>query len=121
MIGIVFFFVIELISNNYFGKSSHNHTHDENKSDKKENKKDEISEKEQNEQVKYKAYAVMTLIGDFMHNFTDGMSIGVSFRAGYRLGMVTTIAMFFHEIPHEVGDFAILFKLKYSLCKILMF
>ena len=63
----------------------------------------------------------MTLIGDFMHNFTDGMSIGVSFRAGYRLGMVTTIAMFFHEIPHEVGDFAILFKLKYNLCKILMF
>lgn len=49
------------------------------------------------------------MVGDFIHNFTDGLSIGVSYVADYKMGLITTVAMFFHEIPHEVGDFAILF------------
>lgn len=57
-------------------------------------------------------------MGDFIHNFTDGLSIGVSYLVDYKMGLVTTMAMFFHEMPHEVGDFAILFQLKYSLCQI---
>ena len=57
-------------------------------------------------------------MGDFIHNFTDGLSIGVSYVADYKTGLVTTMAMLFHEIPHEVGDFAILFQLKYSLCQV---
>ena len=59
------------------------------------------------------------MVGDFIHNFTDGLSIGVAFVANYKMGVVTTLAMFFHELPHEVGDFALLFSLKYSLCQIL--
>ena len=35
------------------------------------------------------------------------------------MGMLTTVTMFFHEIPHEVGDFAIFFQLKYNICQIL--
>ena len=58
------------------------------------------------------------MVGDFIHNFTDGLSIGVSYVADYKQGLVTTMAMLFHEIPHEVGDFAILFQLKYSLWQI---
>ena len=61
------------------------------------------------------------MLGDFIHNFTDGLSIGVAFIADYRLGMTTTVAMFFHEIPHEVGDFALLYSLNYSLCSIIGF
>ena len=53
-----------------------------------------------------------------MHNFTDGLSIGVSYVVDYKMGLVTTMAMFFHEIPHEVGDFAILFQLKYTVWQI---
>lgn len=58
------------------------------------------------------------MLGDFVHNFTDGLSIGVSYMVDYKMGLVTTMAMFFHEIPHEVGDFAILFQLNYSICQI---
>ena len=58
------------------------------------------------------------MVGDFIHNFTDGLSIGVSYVADYKMGLVTTMAMFFHEIPHEVGDFAILRQLKYSIWQI---
>lgn len=58
------------------------------------------------------------MVGDFIHNFTDGLSIGVSYVADFKMGLVTTMAMFFHEIPHEVGDFAILFQLKYSIWQI---
>lgn len=68
--------------------------------------------------MKYKAFAVVSMLGDFIHNFTDGLSIGVSYVADYKMGMVTTMAMLFHEIPHEVGDFAILFQLKYSLMQV---
>ena len=59
------------------------------------------------------------MVGDFIHNFTDGLSIGVAYVANYKMGVITTMAMLFHELPHEVGDFALLFSLNYSLCNIL--
>ena len=52
----------------------------------------------------------LNLAADFSHNFTDGLAIGASFLASNRLGMVTTVAVVIHEIPHEIGDFAILVK-----------
>jgi zinc transporter ZupT len=59
------------------------------------------------------------MLGDFIHNFTDGLSIGVAYIVNYKIGVITTMAMLFHEIPHEVGDFALLFSLDFTLWQIL--
>jgi zinc and cadmium transporter len=50
------------------------------------------------------------LFGDGMHNFIDGASIAASFMADYKLGVITSIAVFIHEIPHELGDFGVLLQ-----------
>lgn len=50
----------------------------------------------------------LNLAADFAHNFTDGLAIGASFLGGQKFGIITTIVILFHEVPHEIGDFAIL-------------
>lgn len=52
----------------------------------------------------------LNLAADFAHNFTDGLAIGASYLAGNNVGLVTTITILLHEVPHEIGDFAILIK-----------
>src|SRR3989344_1270030 len=53
-------------------------------------------------------FAVMNLIGDFVHNFIDGLIIGASYIISIPVGIATTIAVVLHEIPQEIGDFGIL-------------
>lgn len=55
-----------------------------------------------------KPLAWLIIIGDGLHNFTDGLALGVSITQGLSLGISTAVAMIIHEIPHELGDFAIL-------------
>lgn len=50
----------------------------------------------------------LILIGDAIHNFIDGTIIALAFLADINLGIITTIAVIFHEIPQEIGDFSIL-------------
>jgi zinc and cadmium transporter len=50
------------------------------------------------------AMARMNLIGDAIHNFTDGVLIAGSFAAGTLVGVTTTLAIVVHEIPQEIGD-----------------
>lgn len=52
----------------------------------------------------------LNLFGDAVHNFVDGVIIAGSFLISVPLGVATTIAVIFHEIPQEIGDFAILVK-----------
>ena len=58
--------------------------------------------------------ASMVLIGDAFHNFVDGAVIGAAVMTSVPLGVSTAIAVAAHEIPQEVGDFAILLAAGYS-------
>lgn len=51
---------------------------------------------------------------DFTHNITDGLAMSASFYASPTIGASTTLAVFLHEIPHEVGDFALLVQSGFS-------
>lgn len=50
----------------------------------------------------------LVVFGDIVHNFLDGVAIAVSFLVNVPLGITTSLAVFFHEIPQEMGDFSIL-------------
>ena len=54
------------------------------------------------------ASAILVLVGDSIHNALDGVIIAAAFLTDVRLGIVTSIAVMTHEIPQEVGDFAVL-------------
>ena len=54
------------------------------------------------------SFAYMNLVGDGLHNFLDGIIIASSFLVSLSLGIATTIAVIYHEIPQEIGDFGVL-------------
>ena len=56
----------------------------------------------------------LVLIGDVAHNFMDGAVIGAAVFTSIPVAVSTAIAVLAHEIPHEVGDFAILLHAGYS-------
>ena len=58
--------------------------------------------------IDIKVSGYLNLAADFTHNFTDGLAIGASFLVGPAVGTVTTLTILLHEVPHEIGDFAIL-------------
>ena len=81
VVGIMFFFVMEKFL--YW-----RHCHDED--------------------CKVHSFAYLNLIGDGLHNFVDGALIAGSFLISASLGLTTTLAVVFHEIPQELGDYGVL-------------
>jgi zinc and cadmium transporter len=65
--------------------------------------------------------AAMVLLGDGLHNFTDGIMIAAAFVADPGLGILTGLAIVAHEIPQEVGDFVILLNAGYSRARAYLF
>ncbi len=65
----------------------------------------------------HEASGPLILIGDAFHNFIDGVVIAVAFLTSIPLGIAVAISVATHEIPQEVGDFAILLKNNYSMKK----
>lgn len=56
----------------------------------------------------------LNLMANVIDNFTHGLAVGGSFLLSLRIGLLTTAAIMIHEVPHEVGDFAILLKSGFS-------
>ncbi|NKI67805.1 ZIP family metal transporter [Collimonas pratensis] len=56
----------------------------------------------------------MILVGDGLHNFTDGILIAAAFLADPHLGLITGLAIIVHEIPQEIGDFIVLLNAGFS-------
>ena len=88
--GILVFYSIERFI------SWHHHHHRELKSDKDERHRE------------VHAFTYLNLIGDGVHNFLDGTIIAAAFVTNVPLGIATTVAIAMHEIPQEIGDFALL-------------
>jgi zinc and cadmium transporter len=86
---LVFGFVIFFLIEKYLWH--HCHIHDECK-----------------EEHKKKPFTYLVLFGDGIHNFIDGLIIAASFFVGVPFGIVTTLLIISHEIPQELGDFAVL-------------
>jgi zinc and cadmium transporter len=73
------------------------------------------------DEVRRKATGNLILIGDGIHNMVDGVLIAAAFLTDIRLGVVTSIAVIAHEIPQELGDFAILLHSGYSRSRALIY
>jgi len=67
------------------------------------------------------ASGYLILFGDGVHNFVDGVLIAAAFLTDVHLGVVTALAVAAHEIPQEVGDFAILLHSGFSRGKALFY
>lgn len=128
LLGITVFLTVEKAVRIIKGDHSHSHVHHTSKekknvsSEKKEEKKNSktVSKTRETSGSDIKIAGYLNLVADFLHNFTDGLAIGASYMAGNNIGYVTTFTILLHEIPHEIGDFAILVQSGYSKRKAMM-
>ena len=60
------------------------------------------------------SFGYLNIFADALHNFLDGIIIAGSYLVSIPIGITTTIAVVFHEIPQEIGDFGILLKSGFS-------
>jgi len=68
-----------------------------------------------------KAVGYSVLLGDGLHNFLDGVLIASAFMVDIQVGLATTLAILFHEIPQELGDFGVLLHSGFSKTKAIYF
>ncbi len=64
---------------------------------------------------------LVNIVGESMHNFIDGIVIAAGFLASIPIGLSTTLAVMLHEMPHEIGNVAVLLHAGYSRKKALFY
>ncbi len=99
LIGILVFFMLEKLL-----LWRHCHTHD-------------CEAHNDGEEHYHQPAGTLIVVGDGIHNFVDGVLIAAAFLTDLHLGVVTSLAVAAHEIPQEVGDFAILLQSGYPKAK----
>ena len=72
-------------------------------------------------ECKLHRFTYLNIVGDIVHNFSDGLIIGTVFLIDIKLGVAATLAIIFHEIPHELGNFTILIYGGFSKFKALAY
>lgn len=97
LMGIVIFFLMERFIHWF-------HHHEEHHAHEKESK----------------STIPLIIISDTVHNFLDGVVIALTFLISIPLGIVTTLAVFAHEIPQEIGDFGLLLHKGLSRTRIIL-
>ncbi|KAG0358701.1 hypothetical protein BG005_001944 [Podila minutissima] len=80
------------------------------RSSKRQNTIDPGKKEQKSSTGTFKGSAYLNLLADASHNFTDGLAMAASFYASPAIGATTAVAVFFHEVPHEIGDYAILIQ-----------
>ncbi len=95
LVGIMLFFVLERVLMWHHSHSSHDE--------------------------KIHSVAYLTIIGDALHNFLDGIAIAAAFLISIPVGIATATAVIFHEIPQEIGQFAVLVHGGWSRTKALLY
>lgn len=61
------------------------------------------------------SFGAMSLLGDGLHNFLDGLAIAAAYTVSFEVGIATTLAVIMHEIPQELSDFMVLLKAGYTV------
>jgi zinc and cadmium transporter len=107
LIGLLSFFILEKFL--IWRHCHHNHCDAHNEGHESPEPKD------------HQAAGTLILIGDGIHNFVDGVLIAAAFLTDVQLGIVTSLAVAAHEIPQEVGDFAILLQSGFSKKKAIIY
>jgi zinc and cadmium transporter len=98
LVGVTVFFALERTLMKYLHRHPHNHAGHE----------DEHTE----------SLPALIILGDSLHNFLDGIAIAVAYVANPTLGLTTALAIAAHEVPQEIGDFAILLDRGWSTKKV---
>jgi zinc and cadmium transporter len=81
----------------------------------------DVEEAHSPKHARERAITGTVIFGDSLHNFIDGVLIALSFVVSPEVGVATTVAVFFHEVPQEIGDFGILVHLGYERSKVLLY
>ncbi|CAK1602995.1 unnamed protein product [Parnassius mnemosyne] len=130
---ILLFYTVEAVMQTINGGHAHSHDHAQGKAVEEV----KVEPAKQTEQIELGAMmpgsppppverpmtstALMVIVGDALHNLTDGLAIGAAFSGDPVTGFATALAVFCHELPHELGDFAVLLRSGMSIRRALYY
>lgn len=103
LVGVTVFFLLERVLMKYTHRDPHAHSHE----------LEGIDEHTE-------SLPSLIILGDVLHNFLDGIAIAIAFIANPAAGLATALAVAAHEVPQEIGDFAILLDRGWSNTKVFL-